>query len=60
MKRTINTAYIESAVHRHLDDILKGNTVEIDGISIRLVQNGHEKIIIAQYSDKIKYVLTVH
>lgn len=60
MKRTINMAYIESVVHRHLNDILRGNTVEIDGISIRLIQNKHEKIIIAQYSDKIKYVLTVH
>lgn len=60
MKRIINMEYIESIVHRYLNDILKGNTVEIDGINIRLIQNGHEKIIIAQYTEKLRYVLVVH
>ena len=59
MKKYIDTSYVEAVVHRHLDRILREESIEIDNIKIRAWKNGYEKVIVAQYTDKIKYVLIV-
>lgn len=59
MKKHIDATYVEAVVHRHLDRILREESIEIDNIKIRVWKNRFEKVIMAQYTDKVKYVLVV-
>ncbi len=56
MRNSKNEMDLAAIVHSHLDEILKKNALEIDGIKIKKIENEYGWVVTATYGN-MEYTL---